>query len=53
MTGGIAADSHSEGSGLGLSIAREAANRLGGTVSLHQRQEGTGLVFRYRQDRET
>ena len=41
------------GSGLGLSIAREAANRLGSTVSLHERQEGYGLVFRYRQRRET
>jgi two-component system OmpR family sensor kinase len=38
-----------EGSGLGLAIAREAAVRLGGTVSLHERQAGPGLVFRYRQ----
>jgi len=38
-----------EGSGLGLAIAREAANRLGGTVSVHERQEGGGLVFRYQQ----
>ena len=41
-----------EGSGLGLAIAREAAIRLGGTVSLHERQEGPGLVFRYRRRRE-
>lgn len=40
-----------DGSGLGLAIAREAAIRLGGTVSLHERSEGTGLVFRYRQRR--
>ncbi len=38
-----------DGSGLGLAIAREAANRLGGTVSVHERQEGGGLVFRYQQ----
>lgn len=41
----------SEGSGLGLTIVREAATRLGGTVSLHARREGSGLLFRYRQDR--
>ena len=41
-----------EGSGLGLAIARAAASRLGGIVSLYERQEGTGLVFRYRQGRE-
>lgn len=39
----------SEGSGLGLTIARDAATRLGGTVSLHDRPAGSGLVFRYRQ----
>lgn len=37
------------GSGLGLAIARESAVRLGGTVSLHDRQGMPGLVFRYRQ----
>lgn len=41
-----------DGSGLGLAITREAAIRLGGTVSLHARTKGTGLVFRYRQRRE-
>ncbi len=40
-----------EGSGLGLAIAREAASRLGGTVSLHKRQQSSGLVFRYQQTR--
>ena len=40
-----------EGSGLGLAIAREAASRLGGTISLHERQQSTGLVFRYQQMR--
>ncbi len=38
-----------EGSGLGLTIAREAAERLGGTIVLAARPHGTGLVFRYRQ----
>lgn len=38
-----------EGSGLGLAIARDAAARLGGAVSLHDRPDGPGLVFRYRQ----
>jgi two-component system, OmpR family, sensor kinase len=37
-----------EGSGLGLAIAREAAIRLGGNVSLHEREARHGLVFRYR-----
>lgn len=40
-----------EGSGLGLAIARDAAARLGGTLSLHDRPGGPGLVFRYRQRR--
>ncbi|MFZ1536229.1 MAG: ATP-binding protein [Chromatiaceae bacterium] len=37
------------GSGLGLSIAREAAARSGGTVTLQSGAEGVGLVFSYRQ----
>ena len=37
-----------EGSGLGLSIAREAANSLGGIVSLHERAQGSGSIFRFR-----
>lgn len=41
-----------EGSGLGLAIAREAATRLGGTLSLHVRQENRGLVVRYSQARK-
>ncbi len=38
-----------EGSGLGLAIAMEAAICQGGIVSLHNRQEGSGLIFRYSQ----
>ena len=38
------------GSGLGLSIAREAAARNGGTVTLRSGAGGVGLVFSYRQD---
>ena len=40
-----------EGSGLGLAIAKDAATRLGGKISLHDRDSGSGLVFRYRQRR--
>lgn len=42
-----------DGSGLGLAIAREAAIRLGGTLSLHERQGSNGLVLRYRQARKS
>ena len=42
-------DTQGEGSGLGLVIAREAAIRLGGVVSLHNRPDCSGLVFRYQQ----
>lgn len=37
------------GSGLGLTIAKEAAQKLGGTIGLHENQLTSGLVFRYRQ----
>jgi two-component system OmpR family sensor kinase len=40
-----------EGSGLGLTIARDAAARLGGAIELQERIEG-GLAFRYRQPLE-
>jgi two-component system OmpR family sensor kinase len=43
--------SSGNGSGLGLAIARDAASRLGGSVTLQDRPEGAGLVFRYRQRR--
>ncbi len=36
-----------EGSGLGLAIAKEAAARLGGSLSL-ENGAGSGLIFRYR-----
>jgi signal transduction histidine kinase len=38
-----------QGNGIGLAIAREAAARMGGAVSLDQPGHGQGLVFRYRQ----
>lgn len=44
-------DGGGEGSGLGLAIAREAAVRLGGTVSLDDGPNAKGLIFRYRQGR--
>lgn len=44
-------DTRSEGSGLGLAIVREAAIRTGGTVSLHERLDASGLIFRYRLER--
>lgn len=37
-----------EGSGLGLSIAQEAASRINGHISLHSNPAGNGLVFRLR-----
>lgn len=40
-----------EGSGLGLSIAREAAVSQGGCVSLLNRPEGPGLIFHYQHNR--
>lgn len=45
------ADRSRHGSGLGLSIAREAALRLGGQLSLDSPAAGPGLIFRYRQNR--
>lgn len=41
------AGSGAEGSGLGLAIAREAATRLGGSLTLRAGPEGTGTVFRF------
>ncbi len=40
-----------EGSGLGLAIASEAAACLGGRVSLLNQADGSGLIFRYVQER--
>jgi len=42
-------DAAGEGSGLGLAIATEAAACLGGQVTLYNRPEGPGLIFRYMQ----
>ena len=42
-----------EGSGLGLTIARDAATKLGGSISLRNHSDGTGLIFCYRQRRIT
>ncbi len=39
-------DNDVEGTGLGLAIASEAAARLGTTLSLHDRPDRDGLVFR-------
>ncbi len=40
-----------EGSGLGLTIARDAATKLGGSIRLRNHSDGTGLIFCYRQQR--
>ncbi len=37
------------GSGLGLTIAYEAAQHLGGAISMHENKPSSGLVLRYRQ----
>lgn len=39
-----------EGCGLGLSIAREAATRIGGAVSLSNRKDRSGILFKYVQN---
>ena len=38
-----------EGSGLGLAIARDAAARMGATLTLHESKAGKGALLRYRQ----
>jgi len=37
------------GSGLGLAMVRDIADRLGGTATLENRENGSGAVFRYTQ----
>ena len=44
-----ARDAEGEGSGLGLAIAWEAANRLGGALQLINKANHAGLIFRYTQ----
>jgi two-component system OmpR family sensor kinase len=39
--------SQETGSGLGLAIVRSIVDRVGGTVTLNNRSDGTGAVFRY------
>lgn len=41
------------GSGLGLAIATEAAASQGGSLSIFNRSDGPGLIFRYLQKRKT
>ena len=43
------AGTEGSGSGLGLSIAHDAALRLGGAISLKNRSSEAGLIFSYRQ----
>ena len=38
-----------QGAGLGLAIARDAAEKMGGSVALRSGAEGRGVVFTYRQ----
>jgi two-component system OmpR family sensor kinase len=40
-----------EGTGLGLTIAQDAATKLGGSISLRNHTDETGLIFCYRQRR--
>ena len=41
--------SRRSGTGMGLAIARDAASRAGGVVTLHDGPDGLGLLFRYTQ----